>query len=324
MLSLRALSRQAPRSLRTLSSCTARRSLNVYRTPSVLQASWRQASIRPTAAFSTTSRQFESEGQVNIELSGKLESELNVEREMRDPDSMPEHLKEYLDNSPFKLQDNAGQEEVVLTRTFGDEKIRVAFSIDDLNNVDEDADNMTDRALDDESQDPSDMPTDTQSGGASSKGAINQGRTSGGNFKVAPEDSVAEADRPEDEQAQPAQEQEPSFPAHLHITVERPGRGALALEAIAQDGLMIIDNVHFWKDARLVEPKTSEQETAAAKSYTGPPFGNLDEDLQVLFEKYMDERGVNTTLALFIPEYIDYKEQREYLSWLTNVKKFVD
>ena len=36
-----------------------------------------------------------------------------------------------------------------------------------------------------------------QSGGANTKGAINQGRTSGGNIKVAPEDSVSPADRDE-------------------------------------------------------------------------------------------------------------------------------
>ena len=36
-----------------------------------------------------------------------------------------------------------------------------------------------------------------QSGGANTKGAVNQGRTSAGNIKVAPEDSVAPADREE-------------------------------------------------------------------------------------------------------------------------------
>jgi complement component 1 Q subcomponent-binding protein len=36
-----------------------------------------------------------------------------------------------------------------------------------------------------------------QSGGANTKGAVNQGRTSGGNIKVAPEDSIAPADREE-------------------------------------------------------------------------------------------------------------------------------
>ena len=36
-----------------------------------------------------------------------------------------------------------------------------------------------------------------QSGGANTKGAVNQGRTSGGNVQVAPEDSIAPADREE-------------------------------------------------------------------------------------------------------------------------------
>lgn len=36
-----------------------------------------------------------------------------------------------------------------------------------------------------------------QSGGANTKGAVNQGRTSAGNVKVAPEDSIAPADRDE-------------------------------------------------------------------------------------------------------------------------------
>lgn len=207
-----------------------------------------------------------------------------------------------------------------MTRTYGDEKIRVTFSIDDLNNVDEDADQMQDEnAMPDDMDDPSDMPTDTQSGGANTKGSVNQGRSRGGNMKVAPEDSIAPADRPEladEEGAQDESEQEPSFPSHCYITVERPNKGALQIEAVAQDGMMIIENVFFYKDAKLVDPKNRGDEESARDLYTGPPFGNLDEDLQLLFERYLEERGINTTLALFVPEYIDFKEQREYLSWL--------
>jgi len=44
----------------------------------------------------------------------------------------------------------------------------------------------------------------------------------------------------------------------------------------------------------------------------------LDEDLQLLLERYLDERGINTALALFVPDYVDFKEQREYLSWLSS------
>ena len=173
--------------------------------------------------------------------------------------------------------------------------------------------------MQDELGNPSDMPTDTQSGGANTKGSINQGQTQSGNLRIAPEDKVSPADQ-EGEEAQEGgeQDQEPSFPAHVYITVERGNKGAMQIEAIAQDGLMAIDNVYFFKDASLVDPKSSEKENAASRMYTGPPFNNLDEDLQVLFEKFLDERGINTTMALFVPEYIDFKEQREYLSWLNS------
>ena len=39
--------------------------------------------------------------------------------------------------------------------------------------------------------------------------------------------------------------------------------------------------------------------------------------------RYLEERGINTRLALFIPDYIDHKEQKEYIKWLNNVKNFV-
>lgn len=41
-------------------------------------------------------------------------------------------------------------------------------------------------------------------------------------------------------------------------------------------------------------------------------------------EQYLDERGINTNLAVFIPDYIDVKEQKEYLAWLGRVKGFVE
>lgn len=179
----------------------------------------------------------------------------------------------------------------------------------------------------DELDDPTDMPESAQSGGANTKGAINRGRSADGNFRVAPEDSIAPADREElanDEDNEHGASGEPSFPAHLFVTIERPNKGALQIEAIAQDGLIVIDNVYYFKDGKLADPTTGEHEFATRNVYTGPPFTNLDEDLQVIFEKYLDERGVNTTMALFVPEYIDFKEQREYLTWLSEVKNFVE
>jgi complement component 1 Q subcomponent-binding protein, mitochondrial len=87
--------------------------------------------------------------------------------------------------------------------------------------------------------------------------------------------------------------------------------------------MFVIDNVYYHKSAALANAQTAEADWERRGVYAGPPFGNLDEDLQVLLERYLDERGINTQLALFIPDYIDFKEQKEYMRWLENVKGFV-
>jgi complement component 1 Q subcomponent-binding protein len=63
---------------------------------------------------------------------------------------------------------------------------------------------------------------------------------------------------------------------------------------------------------------------AAQDTYPGPPFGSLDEDLQILMERYLEERGITQALAIFAPDYMDFKEQKEYMAWLKNVKGFID
>ena len=115
-----------------------------------------------------------------------------------------------------------------------------------------------------------------------------------------------------------------SFPARVNVIIEKPGKGAMAVETIAQEGQIIIDNVYYYKDAKLAHAKTADLAHNRQELYVGPPFGNLDEDLQVVLERYLDERGVNTALALFVPDYIDMKEQKEYLAWLENMKGFVE
>jgi complement component 1 Q subcomponent-binding protein, mitochondrial len=174
-------------------------------------------------------------------------------------------------------------------------RIRITFSIADLNSLDPESD-YQDPAMADESEN------------------INQGDPK--DFKVAPEDSVEEGSEGEDG--------EQSFPARLNIIIEKPNKGALAVESVVQDGMVVIDNVYYYGDASHAYAKTPEKVQERQDLYVGPPFGNLDEDLQVLLERYLDERGINTALAIFVPDYIDMKEQKEYLRWLENVKGFVE
>jgi complement component 1 Q subcomponent-binding protein len=106
---------------------------------------------------------------------------------------------------------------------------------------------------------------------------INQGDQK--NFKVAPEDSI------EEDGAEGEEEQEPSFPARLNVIVEKPGKGALAVESVVQDGMVVIDNVYYYADPSHAYSKTAEKVHERQDLYVGPPFGNLDEDLQVLLER---------------------------------------
>ncbi|KAI9820855.1 MAG: hypothetical protein M1832_003488 [Thelocarpon impressellum] len=339
MLSIRAITRSIPRAVSRCSAPAVRRVSPALRQTSLLQSSWTRASTpRLAAAFSTSRIRPEKQGEVDEELVAKFESELQMEKEMRDSDDVPVNVKDYLDNGPFEIEDVPGKEEVVLTRQFGDEHIRIVFSVADLNSLDADADRFDERALEDEEDENVDDPSErgpipansAQSGGAQSKSTVNAGQTSDGNIAAAPEDSIAPADRPElsDEETaaedEGEDEQEPSFPARVTVTITKPstGPGALQLETVAQDGVIVIDNAYYFAEASLATADEGTPERKAA--YAGPPFGNLDEDLQVLLERYLDERGVNTALALFVPDYIDYKEQREYLGWLENVRSFVE
>jgi complement component 1 Q subcomponent-binding protein, mitochondrial len=144
-----------------------------------------------------------------------------------------------------------------------------------------------------------------QSGGANSKG-----RRPDNDIAVAPEDSI------EDDSYSP---NDTAFPARVHVKVTRDGRpGALVIQALAEAGDLLIENVWLFPKSDLADPKTADAEWQRRNLYTGPPFENLDEDLKLLFERYLDERGINMGMALFIPDYIDHKEQKEYLRWLSS------
>src|ERR1700712_3125706 len=98
-------------------------------------------------------------------------------------------------------------------------RIRVTFSISDLTNenLSENFRDEEDRALYDDEGDAQGM--DGQSGGANTKGAVNQGRTSGGNIRIAPEDSVSPADREELNDEAESDEPSPAFPARVNVKV---------------------------------------------------------------------------------------------------------
>jgi hypothetical protein len=87
----------------------------------MLQLTLKPVTPRYAAAFSTSNIRKSKAGESDEELVAKLESEIQMEEEMKDQE-VPTSVKDYLENGPFEIIDTPGEEDVVLTRQFGDEK----------------------------------------------------------------------------------------------------------------------------------------------------------------------------------------------------------
>ncbi|KAF5677967.1 mitochondrial acidic matrix protein [Fusarium heterosporum] len=286
MFSARNIARSAPRVVARLSGAALRQTA---RPSAFVKAS---SALRPAqSAFSTTV--FRKAAEADGELLAKLESEIKIEEDMKASEQDPASIKDFLNNSAFELIDTPGQEVVKLTRTYGEEKITVSFSIADITNYDPYAEEnaLEEEAFEDE---------------GSQRSARNN----------------EEIDEELDEDA----EEENAAPINLSIVVEKPGKaaGALNIDATAQDGQIVVENLFYYDDAKVAKVESPDAAQKRADVYPGPPFGSLDDDLQVLMERFLEERGITQALAVFVPDYVDVKEQREYTRWLSNVKAFID
>jgi len=116
-----------------------------------------------------------------------------------------------------------------------------------------------------------------------------------------------------------------SYPVRTSISITKDaGVGALTFDAMVQDGLFVIENISFYADGKLGTEMTSEADWKRRGLYIGPQFETLDVGVQEEFTCYLQERGINEDLGLFIPELVEYREQKEYVKWLGRVKGFVD
>lgn len=121
-MSMRSFARSAPRSFTRLTTAAIRQSTVARPSTSLLKSSWAPLrTFQPTSSFSTTQLRREPAGEVDEELSLKLESELQFEGELKENEQLPASVKDFLDNSPFELVDSLGRQDVVLKRSFGNE-----------------------------------------------------------------------------------------------------------------------------------------------------------------------------------------------------------
>ncbi|KAF4585950.1 glycoprotein suaprga1 [Ophiocordyceps camponoti-floridani] len=271
---------------------------------------WVSLVISPRSHCQPAVEKADSGEDVDSELVGKLVSELQIEEELKEEGQTPASIDDFLGNSPFKISDEAGHEVVKLIRSYNDEKITVSFSISDL---DANFNPYGNESNPDEAADPAMDDVDPQP----RKQANTTTRAQTPAEEEEEEEEVLESDEMSDEAAPPI---------NLSIVIEKPRKtgGALNISASARDGAIEVDAVSYVHDAALVTSNTPDSVHKRVDLYSGPPFGSLDENLQVLMERFLEERGVNQALAVFVADYVDVKEQNEYMSWLNNIKGFVE
>jgi len=252
MFSARNVVRSAPRAVSRLSGAALRQTARPRAFTKAASA------LRPAqAAFSTTS--FRKATENDGELSAKLESEIKIEEDIKASEQDPASIKDFLNNSAFELVDTPGQEIVKLVRDFGDEKITVSFSIADITNYDPYGEES---ALEEE--------------GFEDEGAQGSQRNARANEEI-------------DEELDEDAEEESNPPINLSIVVEKPGKasGALNIDASAQEGHIVVENLFYYTDASVAKVESPDAAQKRADVYPGPPFGSLDDDLQVLMERFL-------------------------------------
>lgn len=114
MFTARTLARSAPRALARIA-----RPATIARPSTLLRALPARSQI---SAFSTSLLRKEAAGKVDVELAEKLASEIQFETDLKEGESLPVSVKDFLENSPFELKDTVGLQDVVLTRSYGNEK----------------------------------------------------------------------------------------------------------------------------------------------------------------------------------------------------------
>ncbi|OLY83403.1 Mitochondrial acidic protein MAM33 [Smittium mucronatum] len=194
-----------------------------------------------------------------------------------------EFIRSFVEKTGFKIIDSPGVSDVVIEKDFGNEKIHVRFTINDISNMENEVPNVE---VFDESQDPNGEPT---------KIGDNQHRV---------EDDVSE------------------FYVNLVLTITKPNAPTLQFNLVAEEGEIGINQMQFFNDPKEAIEQSSESDYVRRTVYLGPVFGQLSDDLKEGIDQFLEDRGIDTGLSMFIQDYIEYKEQKEYLRWLEQFSAF--
>ncbi|KAG1455110.1 hypothetical protein G6F56_007147 [Rhizopus delemar] len=128
----------------------------------------------------------------------------------------------------------------------------------------------------------------------------------------------------EEEEYEELTEEKESFPVRATVCIGKE-KGSLVMNTIAQDGNFHIQAVRYFRQGEIEHQDMTKHDIGEQRQdlYMGPLFDELSQELQKTFTDLLEERSIDTALATFLPDYVDYKEQKEYVRWLKDVNEFI-
>lgn len=113
--------------------------------------------------------------------------------------------------------------------------------------------------------------------------------------------------------------------ANVNVVITKNNdKSAVSFELLMNlaEGSFYVDSVTPYKTEAEALDESAESEVSRELVYHGPPFSNLDEELQESLEVYLESRGITSDLSTFITSYSEYKENVEYINWLGSMQKY--
>jgi complement component 1 Q subcomponent-binding protein len=97
----------------------------------------------------------------------------------------------------------------------------------------------------------------------------------------------------------------------------------MVFTCISEDAQATIENVALGTSAASVDD-ILKAGSVDDQQYQGPEFSELAEDLQASFQDYLqDHVGIDESVASFITMYADYREQAEYVNFLSEAENML-
>ena len=120
-----------------------------------------------------------------------------------------------------------------------------------------------------------------------------------------------------------------SLLCNVRVLIEKPNSNdglLLNLFLQASESSFLIDFVNYQNNVStlLNDQILSKNEFIDKFKYQGPRFSDLDESVQTGFETYLQSKGIDDELAEFIISFSEFKEEKEYRNWLSDLTKFLN